>query len=88
MTLTQDEFQCERCGGVFKKGWSDEERDAEAKADPYGFQTPPPENPDIASVCEDCFQEMRVWIEAHGGLENAMACRCPENPDCPVPVTG
>lgn len=84
MNLTQDEYECERCGGVFLKAWSDAEMQAEAAQDPFGFQTPPKSDPQMATICDGCFQQMRAWIEAHGGLENAMACRCPENPDCPA----
>jgi hypothetical protein len=83
VSLTPEQYQCERCGGIFTKGWSDAEARAEADQDPYGFQTPPPDDPETATICHGCFEEMKAWVEAHGGIENAMVCNC-EGDDCPA----
>lgn len=45
-------FKCDRCCGVFQKGWSDEERDKEMM-DNWGDL--PKE--DRASLCDDCYND-------------------------------
>lgn len=77
MDLAENEYRCERCDQVFLKGWSDAEAEAEAERDPFGFQKPPPDDPfggEMATVCSDCFREIRNWVIAHGGVDRAMAC--------------
>lgn len=48
-----DTYTCARCGGVFEKGWSDEEALAETK-------TKFPETPleEKVIICHDCFMEL------------------------------
>ena len=53
-----NEYCCELCGGTFKKGWSDKEAKAEAKAN---FGNMEPEEESI--VCEDCYQVLMKWLE-------------------------
>lgn len=48
-----DTYTCARCRGVFEKGWTDEEAQAEATS---LFGAVPREQQEI--VCDDCFQEM------------------------------
>ena len=44
------------CRGVFEKGWSDEEANAEAE---YYFGVKnASKNKDCVAVCDDCFQKM------------------------------
>jgi O-acetyl-ADP-ribose deacetylase (regulator of RNase III) len=42
------------CGGVFKKGWTDEEASAEQEANGWGALAPE----DTAVVCDDCYRQM------------------------------
>ena len=63
MSGTGESYTCERCGGTFKKGWSDEEAIAEATAlFPAGHIAAPE---DQATVCDPCFQEIMAWAEAN-----------------------
>ncbi len=58
-----EEFTCDECGGVFTKGWSDEEAEAEAR-DFFGEGPSLLEgytaasDPDMAVVCDVCWQKM------------------------------
>ena len=50
-------YKCERCGGVFEKGWSDEEAIAE-----MGEVFPGATQEQCGLVCDPCYQKMRpVW---------------------------
>lgn len=51
--LKPEEFQCSICGGVFEKGWTEEEARAEEKELFGGNRA------DSAIVCDDCFKQMR-----------------------------
>jgi hypothetical protein len=51
--MKPNEYKCAACGGVFEKGWSDEEALAELD-ETFGV---PVECCDI--VCDDCFHEIR-----------------------------
>lgn len=87
MSLAKNEYQCDRCRGVFTRGWSQADAQAEAVQDPFGFQTPPendPFNGEMATICDDCFQQLKTWFAAHGGVEKAMTCNCSENVSCPA----
>lgn len=61
MTLIPaDCFQCSNCHGIFPKGLSDEEAEAQRAK----------EFPDIPSsemvvVCDDCYEKMKAYFEAH-----------------------
>ena len=57
-------FTCERCNGVFSASNTIEEVDAEARAQ-WGSANAS-EDPDMASVCDDCF---RAVVEYVNGLE-------------------
>ena len=48
-----NEYKCAFCGGVFLKGWSDEESEKELNEDFPGWT---PE--DCNLVCDDCY---KVW---------------------------
>lgn len=52
--LASDEYRCSMCRGIFKKGWTDEEAEAEQEANGWGSL--PPE--ECAVVCDDCYQQM------------------------------
>jgi hypothetical protein len=65
----------------FTKAWPDEEADAEAQQDPFGFQTSPADDPfngEMTIICDHCYQEMAAWATAHGGIEKAMTCAMAE----------
>lgn len=53
-------FTCEGCGGVFLKGWSDEEAQAEYDSVKEWRGQPP------AHLCEDCYQACLLWAESQG----------------------
>jgi hypothetical protein len=46
-------FKCDRCGGCFEKGWTDEERDLEATDNGF-FDNVKLE--DLLVVCDDCYK--------------------------------
>jgi rubredoxin len=46
--MNENQYRCDNCGGVFDKGWSDEE--AAAERDAAGFV-----DVDCAVVCDDCY---------------------------------
>lgn len=52
-----DTYTCERCKGVFEKGWTDEEAAAEAQQ-LFGDLS----EDDKAVLCEDCFQALMKWL--------------------------
>ncbi len=56
-------FKCERCGETYMDDstFTDEDRIKEYKRD---YPNDPNIEMDIASVCEDCFQEYQVWFKA------------------------
>ena len=51
--MKENEYQCEICKGIFKKGWSDEEAKQEA-LDIWG-EIP---NEERGLVCDDCFKKI------------------------------
>ncbi len=52
-TLKANEYQCAQCGGIFEKGWSDEEANKEAKE-----KFPNLKQLDSEIVCDDCYKEL------------------------------
>lgn len=58
--LKANEFRCAICGGVFTKGWSEEEAIAEMKKDFPDFIL---EQCDV--ICDDCYRE--IMEEPDGG---------------------
>ena len=58
--IKENEFRCANCGGVFEKGWSDEEAREEAK------QWTKEEMASGESViCDDCYTEFMNWRKAN-----------------------
>lgn len=53
-----DTFKCSRCKETFKKGWTDEEAEAELKENFPGYEI---EDCDV--LCEDCFN--KTLTEGH-----------------------
>jgi DNA-directed RNA polymerase subunit RPC12/RpoP len=51
--LKTNEYKCTACGGVFEKGWSDDEAVAELNET---FGSVPME--DCGIVCDDCYRKM------------------------------
>ena len=51
--LKKDEFQCDACGEIFKKDWSDKEATEEAETI-WGEEVAKPGN--RAVVCDDCWK--------------------------------
>ena len=52
MKIKKDEFQCEVCEKIYKKGWSDEEANKEADALWTKEERALPQS----VICDDCFQ--------------------------------
>jgi len=53
--LKKNEFKCDRCGGIFEKGWSDEEADKEAKQ--WGKLS----DKEKSTICDDCYKDFIKW---------------------------
>lgn len=54
MKIKHNEYQYEKCGEVYEKGWSDEEAQKEAEE----IWTPKALASGTAIICEDCFNEI------------------------------
>ena len=52
-------YTCAQCGETFKSEWSDEEAQAEARAN---FS--PEELADTAVVCDDCYKMLMAWYRS------------------------
>ena len=51
--LEPNQYQCAQCGGIFEKGWTDEEAKSEAE------QKFPSIKPDeMEMVCDPCYKEL------------------------------
>ena len=48
------EFTCDMCRGTFKKGWTEEEAEAEYRG--LFNELPKEQKDDRAEICEDCYQ--------------------------------
>ena len=55
-----DGYQCAVCGGVFEKGWSDDEAAAE-----LGEVFPGIGQQDCVLVCDDCYRLMGLAQDGH-----------------------
>lgn len=55
-----EEYKCARCGGVWQKGWTDEESLAECRQYFGNLRAD-----ETAVVCEDCFQLMHPEKHPH-----------------------
>jgi hypothetical protein len=51
-------YRCEQCEGEFEEGWSDEQAHQEAEA-AFGRRG---DDPSMAKVCDDCYQEIMTRI--------------------------
>jgi hypothetical protein len=51
-------FRCAQCGGVFEKGWSEDEVIAEAAENGFDLSDPS----ELVVVCEDCYRKMSMLI--------------------------
>lgn len=54
-----ESFRCEACGGEFKKGWSEEEAQAERRRNRF-------DQVDCAVVCDDCYKQIMEYAEREG----------------------
>ena len=62
-TIPDTDFQCARCGGIFTKGWSDEEAAEEAR------QFSPEEMAyGVAVICDPCYEAFMKWLPANRTL--------------------
>ena len=52
--MKANEYKCAICGGIFEKGWTDEEAIKEMK-DNFGKEMTVD---DCGLVCDDCYNEM------------------------------
>lgn len=52
----REHYTCERCGGTFLKGWSDDEAEAESEG-MFGVKHAS-QNPGMAVVCDNCFKAL------------------------------
>jgi len=59
-SLTSNSYKCAICGGVFNKGWSDEEAMSEMK-ELWGDC---PEE-ELAVMCDDCFNGITPGTRSH-----------------------
>ena len=53
MAVGEGQFQCDECGGIYDKTWSDDEAQEESVA---LFGALPRD--ELAVVCDDCFKAM------------------------------
>lgn len=51
--MTNDQYTCDKCSGVFDKGWSDEEAEKE-RIENFGHLNPE----DMATVCDPCYRKI------------------------------
>jgi hypothetical protein len=52
--LKENEFRCAVCKEVYEKGWSDEEMNAERKANGW-------EDKDCELICDYCYNILMEW---------------------------
>jgi hypothetical protein len=55
--IPDDHFKCDNCGGVFEKGWSQEEADKEMLKN-IGVNP----RPDDAILCDTCYAKFMAWF--------------------------
>jgi len=56
-------YTCAHCGGTFTSEWSEEAANAEALAN---WEVPDASHrPDMAQICEDCYQAFMAWCTSH-----------------------
>lgn len=54
--MQSNEYQCANCDGIFIKGWSDEEQDAEFSTNFPGIR-----QQDAVVICDDCYIKVTSW---------------------------
>ena len=54
-----EEYECEHCGGVFNKGWSDKEAMAETNEI---FSEEEIEHGGLSILCDDCHKKFMEWF--------------------------
>ena len=54
--MKDNEYKCAMCGGVFEKGWTDEEAMEEYKENDF-----PDTGTPLEVICDDCYQEFMRW---------------------------
>lgn len=54
--MTENEYRCDACGGIFEKVWTEEEAIEEHMGGPHGHV--PVEQ--CGLVCDDCFEKMKA----------------------------
>ena len=52
--MKPEEFKCEECGGIFEKGWTDNEARLEQIENEFG-NIP---NNQLAVICDDCYKKI------------------------------
>jgi hypothetical protein len=53
-------YTCAHCGGTFTSEWSEEDANAEALEN---WKVPDASHrPDMAAICEDCYQAFMAWL--------------------------
>lgn len=57
--LASNEYRCASCAGVFEKGWTNEEAEAERAMNGWESMA----DDDMALVCEDCYQKLMFSVE-------------------------
>lgn len=55
--MEPNEYKCDGCGGVFEKGWSEEEALKEKKENGWGDM----DMTRMAQVCDDCYQKIMIF---------------------------
>ena len=55
--MEANEFRCSYCGGIFEKGWSDEDAMDECK-ETFGELAEMP----LAVICDDCYKKLITKI--------------------------
>ncbi|KKN12077.1 hypothetical protein LCGC14_1020160 [marine sediment metagenome] len=53
-------FKCSKCGGIWKKGSTDEECAEEYKE---SFPNDPNREWPIEVICDDCYKELKPWLD-------------------------
>lgn len=56
--IKPNEYKCDACGGVFERGWSNEDAKQEYK-DKFGMEV----REDDGIVCDDCYKQMMREID-------------------------
>jgi DNA-directed RNA polymerase subunit RPC12/RpoP len=59
-----EKYTCAACGGIFEKGWSDEE--ALKEYEETSFKTKPPVGVHTDLVCDVCYEKLMFWARSKG----------------------